>query len=408
MKNKMSFLFIVLGFCFSIALSGADKKKEFKIPYEKYVLANGMNVILHVDKSDPIAAVYVVYHVGSAREVQGKTGFAHLFEHLRFNESQDIPQGQWFKKLQTAGASNINGSTSEDRTNYFEVIPKNAVEMALWMESDRMGFLVSKVNQETFVTQQNVVQNEKRQGDNRPYSQSQYISTKLMYPAKHPYGHTVIGELEDLAAASLQDVLDFHAKFYSPNNATLIVAGDIDVAQTRRWIDKYFAEIKSGPALQPLKVMPVKMAQTVRVYCEDNLANAPRLTMEFPTVEEFNKDAYALEFFGRIFAKGNKSPLYKVIVEEKKLAVAVSARQNSSEIAGDFGITITALPDVKLSDVEAAVKFYYTLIFSINENTLLEKEAYELEAKALEYHSRAIATAEGLIELEKHLRKPIL
>jgi zinc protease len=356
MKNKMSFLFIVLGLSFSTTLFGADQKKEFKIPYEKYVLANGMNVILHVDKSDPIAAVYVVYHVGSAREVQGKTGFAHLFEHLRFNESQDIPQGQWFKKLQTAGASNVNGSTSEDRTNYFEVIPKNAVEMALWMESDRMGFLVSKVNQETFVTQQNVVQNEKRQGDNRPYSQSQYMSTKLMYPATHPYGHTVIGELEDLAAASLQDVLDFHAKFYSPNNATLIVAGDIDVAKTKQWIDKYFAEIKSGPALQRIPAMPVKLNETVRAYFEDNLANAPRLSMEFPTVEEFNKDAYALEFFGRIFARGNKSPLYKVIVEEKKLAVSVSARQNSSEIAGDFGIGITALPNVKLSDVEAAVK----------------------------------------------------
>jgi zinc protease len=356
MKNKLPLLLTALALCFNIALFGVEKPKEFKIPYEKYILANGMNVILHVDKSDPIAAVYVVYHVGSAREIQGKTGFAHLFEHLRFNESQDIPQGQWFKKLQTAGASNVNGSTSQDRTNYFEVIPKNAVEMALWMESDRMGFLTSKVNQETFVTQQNVVQNEKRQGDNRPYSQSQYMSTKLMYPATHPYGHTVIGELEDLSNASLQDALDFHAKYYAPCNATLIVAGDIDVAQTKKWIDKYFAEIKSAPALKPLAKMPVTLNETVRSYCEDNLANAPRLSMEFPTVEDFNKDAYPLEFFGRIFARGNKSPLYKVIVEEKKLAVSAMARQSSSEVAGEFGITVTALPNVKLSDVEAAVK----------------------------------------------------
>jgi len=356
MKHKISFMFIALLLCVNITLFGAEKKKEFKIPYEKYVLANGMNVILQVDKSDPIAAVYVVYHVGSAREVQGKTGFAHLFEHLRFNESQDIPQGQWFKKLQTAGASNVNGSTSNDRTNYFEVIPKNAVEMALWMEADRMGFLLSKVNQETFVTQQNVVQNEKRQGDNRPYSQSQYMSTKLMYPATHPYGHTVIGELDDLAAASLQDVMDFHAKYYAPSNATLIVVGDINIEETKKWIDKYFAEIKSGPAPEALPKMPVKLNETVRSYCEDNLANAPRLGMEYPTVEQYTKDDYALEFFGRIFAGSKKSPLYKVIVEEKKLAPSVMARQRSSEITGSFSIMVTAFPNVKLGDVETAVK----------------------------------------------------
>ncbi|MGE5681344.1 MAG: M16 family metallopeptidase, partial [Bacillota bacterium] len=334
----------------------AGKNKDFKIPYEKYKLSNGMNVILHVDKSDPIAAVYVVYHVGSAREVPGKTGFAHLFEHLRFNESQNIPQGQWFKKLQMAGASNVNGSTNNDRTNYFEVIPKNAVEMALWMESDRMGFLLSKFTEETFVTQQNVVQNEKRQGENRPYAQNSYIMDKLMYPESHPYNWQVIGSLEDLSNASLQDAIDFHNKYYAPSNATLVVAGDIDPKQTKKWIEKYFAEIKSSEAPASLPKMPVTLNETKRAYYEDNLANAPMLSIAFPTAEDFSKDSYALDFLSRIIAGTKKSPLYKVLVEEKKLAPNVMVRQNSGEIAGTIQVSVRAFPGTKLTEVENAIK----------------------------------------------------
>ena len=335
-----------------------------------------MDVILHVDHSNPIAAVYIVYHVGSVREEKGRTGFAHLFEHLRFNESQNVPQGQWFKRLQGAGATNVNGSTSNDRTNYYEVIPKNALEMALWMESDRMGFLLSKFSEKTFVTQQNVVQNEKRRSDNSPYSQSGYIMSKLMYPESHPYNWTVIGSLDDLANAKLQDAVDFHNKYYGPSNATLVVAGDIDVAQTKKWIDKYFAEIASSPKPKELDKMPVKLAEPKRAYYEDNLANAPMLTMSFPTVEEYSKDSYALQSLGRILAGSKKSAFYKVLVEEKKLAPAggggggfgrgggggfgggssVSASQRSMEITGSFAISVRAFPTVKLADVEAAIK----------------------------------------------------
>jgi zinc protease len=345
----------VLAFGIILTVAAQDKK-EFKIPYEKYMLSNGLNVILHVDRSDPIAAVYVVYHVGSAREEKGRTGFAHLFEHLRFNESQDIPQGQWFRLLQTAGASMINGSTNTDRTNYFEVVPKNAVEMALWMESDRMGFLLSKFTQETFVTQQNVVQNEKRQYDNNPYSQTSYIMDKLMYPESHPYNWQVIGSLEDLANASIDDAVKFHDKYYGPSNATLVVAGDIDVEQTKAWIEKYFAEIASSDQPKSLSPIPVTLDAIKRASYEDNLANAPQLTISFPTVEEFNKDAYALNFLARIFGGTKKSPLYKIIVEEKKLAPSVSAYSNSSELAGTFELMIRAFPSTKLGDVEAAVK----------------------------------------------------
>ncbi len=367
-------LFALLCLLISVAvIMSAGDKKEFKIPHEKYVLSNGLNVILHVDKSNPIAAVYIVYHVGSGREEKGRTGFAHLFEHLRFNESQNVPQGQWFSRLQSAGATNINGSTSNDRTNYYEVIPKNALEMALWMESDRMGFLLSKFTAQSFITQQNVVQNEKRRGDNSPYSQSGYIMGKLMYPENHPYNWTVIGSLEDLSNARIQDAVDFHNKYYGPSNATLVVAGDIDVAQTKKWIDKYFAEIPSSPKPQNLAKMPVTLTGTKRAYYEDNLANAPMLNMSFATVEDYNKDSYALSFLARILAGSKKSPLYKVLVEEKKLAPSgsggggfgrggggggssVGAFQRSMEVAGAFAITVRAFPTVKLADVEDAIK----------------------------------------------------
>jgi zinc protease len=354
MRKKLSFVLLFL-VCICM-ISNAQNQKEFKVPYEKYKLSNGLNVLLHIDRSDPIVAVYVAYHVGSAREEKGKTGFAHLFEHLRFNESQDIPQGQWFKKLQTAGASNVNGSTGNDLTNYFEVIPKNALEMALWMESDRMGFLLSKFTQKTFVTQQNVVQNEKRQGDNRPYSQVGFIMDKLMYPENHPYNWQVIGSMEDLANASIQDAINFHNKYYGPSNATLVVSGDFDVAQTKKWIDKYFAEIKSSEEPKPLPPMPVGLDKIRRAYYEDNLANAAQLDISFPTVEDYTKDSYALNFLSRIIAGSKKSPLYKVLVEEKKLTPNVMARQNSGEIAGSFQITVRAFPNVKLGEIEDAIK----------------------------------------------------
>ncbi len=370
MKHRLLALFTLV---FAFVLSGfTGGAKDFKIPYEKYVLSNGLNVILHVDKSNPITAVYIVYHVGSAREEPGRTGFAHLFEHLRFNESQDVPQGMWFKKLQTAGATNINGSTNNDRTNYYEVIPKNALEMALWMESDRMGWLLPKFTPLTFITQQNVVSNEKRQGENAPYSQSSYIIDKLMYPESHPYNWQVIGSLEDLASAKIQDAVDFHNKYYGPSNATLVVSGDIDVAQTKALVNKYFAEIQSSPKPAALKKQPIVLAETKRAVYEDRLANMPMLSMSFPTVEEYSKDSYALQFLGRILSS-RKSALYKVIVEEKKLApagggggggfgrggfgggTAVSANQRSREVAGAFQISVRPFPNVKLGDVESAI-----------------------------------------------------
>lgn len=355
MKHRFLLIVSLIIVSAFVMYAGGEKKKEFKIPYEQYKLANGLDVILHVDRSDPIVAVYVAYHVGSNRETKGRTGFAHLFEHIMFQESQHIGQDQFFKKISKAGGS-LNGSTNTDRTNYFETIPKNALELALWMESDRMGFLLSKVTQEAFENQQNVVQNEKRQSDNQPYSQTYYAMSKLMYPEGHPYSWTVIGEMEDLAAASLEDVINFYKTYYGPKNATLVVSGDIDVKEAKKLIEKYFGEIEGYNKSKPLPKMPVTLTETKHAYFEDKLANAPDFTMAFPTVERFNKDSYALSYLSQLLAGSKKSPLYKVIVEEKKLAPNVSAFQQSSELAGTFSISVRAFPGKNLGEVEEAVK----------------------------------------------------
>lgn len=349
--------FIKLSVLFTVLLSiNTFPQKSFKLDYEKYTLQNGLQVILHEDKSDPIVAVSLIFHVGSNREVPGKTGFAHLFEHILFQESQHVPQDQYFKLIQGNGGT-LNGGTWQDGTIYFESVPKNALELVLWLESDRMGFLLPTVSYEAFQNQQSVVQNEKRQNyDNRPYGQTSYVIAKLLYPEGHPYNWTTIGSLEDLQNATLKDVHDFYNKWYGPNNATLVVAGDFDKDQTKEWIEKYFGEIKPSAPVEPLRPMPVTLSEIKRAVYEDNFAQSPELTMLFPTVEQFKEDGYALDVLADLFGKGKKSPLYKVIVEEKKLAPSVSVFQNSGEIAGDFRISIRAFPDKKLADVENAIK----------------------------------------------------
>lgn len=354
MINKR--LTVVCSLLLVLLAAGCTHQQQFKIESEKYRLNNGLEVIFHTDKSDPISAVAIQYHVGSNREVPGRTGFAHLFEHMMFQESQHVGQDQFFKNIQSAGGT-LNGGTSRDGTIYFEVVPKNALEMVLWMESDRMGFLLSRVTQESFVNQQNVVQNEKRQGvDNRPYGYTSYVISKLLYPEGHPYNWQVIGSMEDLANATLKDVHQFHQKWYCPNNATLVVAGDFDRTQTMTWIEKYFAKIPAGEAIADPIPIPVKLVQTKRAFHEDNFAKAPELNMVFPTVEEYHKDMYALDMLSDLFARGKKSPLYKVMVEEKKLAPDASASNRSGEIAGTFQISVRAFPSVNLTDVENAIK----------------------------------------------------
>tara|TARA_Y100000590_G_scaffold293956_1_gene331104 strand:- start:233 stop:3013 length:2781 start_codon:yes stop_codon:yes gene_type:complete len=332
-----------------------QKNVPFKIDYEKYELDNGLTVILHEDKSDPIVGVAIQYHVGSNRETPGRTGFAHLFEHMLFQESQHVGQDQFFKKIQNVGGT-LNGGTNKDGTVYYEVVPKNALETVLWLESDRMGWLLSTVTQEAFMNQQEVVQNEKRQRvDNRPYGHANYVMIKNMYPKGHPYSWTTIGELKDLQNATLKDVRDFYEKWYGPNNATMVIAGDFNKDEVKQLVQKYFGEIKRGPENKDPETQLVSLESTKRVYHEDNFATSPRLSMAFPTVNQRHNDAPALELLGQLLGDGKKAPLYKIIVEDKKLAPSLYAYSGTQEIAGTFDIVATGFPTTDLTDIEKAV-----------------------------------------------------
>ena len=327
----------------------------FKIDYEKYELDNGLTVILHEDKSDPIVGVAIQYHVGSNRETPGRTGFAHLFEHMLFQESQHVGQDQFFKKIQNAGGT-LNGGTNKDGTVYYEVVPNNALETVLWMEADRMGWLLSTVTQAAFENQQEVVQNEKRQRvDNRPYGHSNYVMIKNMYPEGHPYNWTTIGELEDLQNATLEDVRSFYENWYGPNNATMVIAGDFKKTQAKKWVEKYFGEIKRGPDHPDPTPQLVTLSETKKVYHEDNFARSPQVAMVFPTVDQNHFDAAALELLSQLLGDGKKAPLYKVIVEEKKLAPSVYAYSGTQEVAGTFNIVATGFPTTNLTDAENAI-----------------------------------------------------
>lgn len=340
-----------------LLLAGCEPqtKSELNIPYEKYTLKNGMDVILSEDHSDPIVALTIQFHVGSNRETVGRTGFAHLFEHIMFQRSENVPEDQFFKIVQDAGGT-LNGGTGNDATTYFELVPKNALEKILWLESDRMGFLENTITKKTFNIQQNVVQNEKRQGvDNAPYGHTQGVIAKNFYPKGHPYSWTVIGEMEDLFNATIDDVKAFHAKFYVPNNATLVLSGDFDPVTAKGLIEKYFGEIKRGADLADPKPEPVKLEEIKKLYHEDNFARAPQLTMVWPTVEEFSPDSYALDYLGQLLSSGKKAPLYNVLVKEKKLTSGARANNGSQEITGTFNISVTANEGVSLKIVESAI-----------------------------------------------------
>ncbi len=339
------------------ACQNMDKKNttEFKIDFQKYQLENGLQVVLHEDHSDPIVSVAILFHVGSNREVPGRTGFAHFFEHMLFQNSENVGKGNFFRKIEELGGT-LNGGTWQDGTIYYEVFPKDALEKVLWMESDRMGYMINTVTVPVLENEKQVVKNEKRQRvDNQPYGHTSYVIDKALYPEGHPYNWQVIGSLEDLEAATIDDVKTFYGTYYGPNNATVVLAGDITPEEVKPLIEKYFGEIQAKPDVPTIKPQPGQVTENIRLVHEDNFAKLPELTMVFPSVEDGHPDSYALDYLGAILSDGKRAPLYKEIVEEKKLAPRVGAYNSTGEIAGKFMIRIRANENTDLDSVYQGV-----------------------------------------------------
>ncbi len=335
--------------------------KEFKVDFEKFILDNGLQVIFHVDRSDPVVAVALTAHVGSARETEGRTGFAHLFEHLLFLESENLGKGGLDKMSARIGGSGANGSTSRDRTNYYQTVPKDALEKMIWAEADKLGFFINTVTEPVLAKEKQVVKNEKRQSvDNRPYGHVSYVIDKNMFPKDHPYSWQVIGSLEDLQNATLQDVKDFYNRWYVPNNVTLTIAGDFDKKQAKEWVHKYFDEIKRGKDIAPLEKRSVSLNETKKLYYEDNFARLPQLTMTWPAVHQYHPDSYALQVLSSYLSEGKKAPFNKIIVDDKQLAPNVTMFHYGSELAGQFRLIVRGFEKVNLNDVEKAIQDSFT------------------------------------------------
>lgn len=352
MRQYLSFILSFV--CLPLAAAPrADLGSNIQLPHKKFVLKNGLTLVVHEDHKAPIVAVNVWYHVGSKNEKPGKTGFAHLFEHLMFNGSEHFDD-DYFKAMEKVGATDLNGTTSEDRTNYFQNAPKDALDFLLWMESDRMGHLLGVINQAKLDEQRGVVQNEKRQGENQPYGLVDELVTKACFPPGHPYSWTVIGSMEDLNAASVEDVKEWFRAYYGAANATVVVAGDVDTEVAREKVEKYFGDIPPGPPIARHEVWIAKRTGSHRQIAQDRVPQS-RIYKVWNIPQFGSLEADHLNLVSDVLAMGKTSRLYKRLVYDEQLATDVSAFVNLNEIAGQFYIRATVRPGKTLAEVEKAI-----------------------------------------------------
>ena len=354
------------------AASGLD------LEVEKITLENGLDVVFHVDRSDPVVAINLAAHVGSARETEGRTGFAHLFEHLLFLDSENLGYGGLDEMNTRIGGEGTNGFTTNDMTQYFQAVPKDALEKVIWAEADKLGWFIKTVNQNVIDNEKQVVKNEKRQRvDNAPYGHNFYVIGKALYPADHPYNWQVIGSLEDLDAASLKDTQDFYARWYVPNNVTITTTGDFDVSEAKAYVEKYFGEIPRGEDVEPYGPRPGKLEADIKLVHEDNFATVPRLTHVWPTVEQYHPDSYALEILGSYLTEGKTAPFNEVLIDEEKLSPGLGAFSSTPEIAGAFYLITPSNAGTDLDDLMPAID---TAFARFEENGIPQKDLDRIKA----------------------------
>ena len=359
--------------------SEATTESGLDLKFEKITLDNGLDVVFHVDRSDPVVAINLAAHVGSARETEGRTGFAHLFEHLLFLDSENLGYGGLDEMNTRIGGEGTNGFTTNDMTQYFQAVPKDALEKVIWAEADKLGWFIKTVNQDVIDNEKQVVKNEKRQRvDNAPYGHNFYVIGKALYPADHPYNWQVIGSLDDLDAASLKDTQDFYARWYVPNNVTITITGDFDVSEAKTYVEKYFGEIPRGEDIKAYGPRPGKLEADIKLVHEDNFATVPRLTHVWPTVEEYHPDSYALEILGSYLTEGKTAPFNEVLVDEEKLSPGLGAFSSTSEIAGEFYLIAPSNAGTDLDELMPAIE---TAFARFEENGIPQKDLDRIKTK---------------------------
>jgi len=335
---------------FAISQQASAAAPEISLPYEQFELDNGLRVIVHEDRKAPVVAVSVWYHVGSKDEPPGKTGFAHLFEHIMFNGSENF-NNDWFGPLEEVGATGLNGTTWFDRTNYFETVPTPALDLVLWMESDRMGHLLGALTQDKLDEQRGVVQNEKRQGDNQPYGRMEYPTLEGLLPAGHPYRHSTIGSMEDLDAASLETTKQWFKDYYGAANAVLVLAGDIDAATAKPLVEKYFGDIPAGPPVTQTKANAPKLDVNKREVMLDRVPQ-PRLDRNWVAPGRSTREAALLELAAEVLGGGKTSRLYKKLVYDLEIATSATAQIQEHELMSFYSVTVDAKADADRARVE--------------------------------------------------------